>query len=246
MCLRRRSRLSRSTRRRINGVPGRKASYGEGCLREAVFTVDRLISVRRDLYYIGTQRALRLFTDRQNCAAFYFNRKTNLDHCISQRNPAVHDRFRVLPLQYGESGSGAQFSFVIQRGFNGTVAPVATGTSDCFPSAAGSLPLCPALPRKEQVRYDGLGLNSAGRLQQPFRETCGAAPRQGRDAVVGAPRRFAPVPGALDQPAILDSLFRPVTLPGMGIAISPRGDMLKNCVPVYPRTHRVGNQLNFR
>jgi len=154
--------------------------------------------------------------------------------------------FEFFHLQYGESGSGAQFSFVIQRGFNGTVAPVATGTSDCFPSAAGSLPLCPALPRKEQVRYDGLGLNSAGRLQQPFRETCGAAPRQGRDAVVGAPRRFAPVPGTLDQPAILDSLFRPVTLPGMGIAISPRGDMLKNRVPVYPRTHRVGNQLNFR
>jgi hypothetical protein len=51
---------------------------------------------------------------------------------------------------------------------------------------------------------------------------------------------------ALDRTAILDSLFRPVTLPGLGIAISPRGDMLKNRVPVNSRTHRVGNQLNFR
>ena len=55
--------------------------------------------------------------------------------------------------------------------------------------------------------------------------------------------RYLEIPG---RPAILDSLSRPVTLPGMGMAISPRGDMLKNCVPLYARTHRVGNQLNFR
>jgi hypothetical protein len=51
--------------------------------------------------------------------------------------------------------------------------------------------------------------------------------------------------GTPDRAATLTGLLRLDTLRGMGIAISPRGDMLKNRVPVYARTHRVGNQLNF-
>jgi hypothetical protein len=57
--------------------------------------------------------------------------------------------------------------------------------------------------------------------------------------------RRPPASETRDQTAILDSVSRPVTLPAMGIAISPRGDMLKNRVPIYARTHRVGDQLNF-
>ena len=46
--------------------------------------------------------------------------------------------------------------------------------------------------------------------------------------------------------AILDSLPQSASLAGMGIAISPRGDMLENRVPRNARAQCVGHQLHLR
>jgi hypothetical protein len=46
--------------------------------------------------------------------------------------------------------------------------------------------------------------------------------------------------------AILDSLPQSASLAAMGIAISPRGDMLENRVPRNARAQCVGHQLHLR